>query len=230
MLVTQQLDDLQVTREIAMEALDVRQEPSSDYLFTDTSQSVIAKMHSALEYGTDRYQKLYAKYRELEDTVANNATHVTKQVEDVPGYVLAIIDAHSHNLSLWNIDTKAEANHANKFMDPFLKGASDDGTAAAKRVEEIIAEFLRLDHPDLAGLRVLIRVYADVKLLSSQLDCSQDGNGTKHSESLRSFIQKFSSASPFSDFIDITYGSGLEEKMKGTSTQSCGEVLMSDHS
>lgn len=229
MVVTQQLDDLQITREIAMEALDVRQEPSSDNLFTDTSQSVIAKMHSALEYSTDRYQKLYAKYLELEDTVANNAMHVTKQVEDVPGYVLAIINAHSHNVSLWNVDTKAEAINANKFMDPFLKGASDDGAAAAKRVEEIITEILRRDHADLAGLRVFIRVYADVQLLTSQLDAAE-GDEAKHIHSLLSFAQDFSSGSLFADVINVSYSSSLAEKMKGMFTQPCGEVSMSNNS
>ena len=69
-------------------------------------------MQTALEKSANRYQDLCAKYLELENTVANNATHVTDQVEDAgQAYVVALIDAHTHNVSLLIDDTKDEVNN-----------------------------------------------------------------------------------------------------------------------
>ena len=70
-------------------------------------------MQTALQMSASHYQDLCAKYLELEDTVANNATHVTGQVEYAgQAYVVALIDAHSHNVSLPTVDGKAETDGA----------------------------------------------------------------------------------------------------------------------
>lgn len=182
-------------------------------LYTDTCQTVVSNTKAALEDSAHRYQELYAQYLELNDTLVDNATHVTGQAEDIRGYIVAIIDAHSHNVCLCIALQNTRTNYAMQFMDSFLKGGVDDGAVAAKRVQEIINEMLRHDYPDLAGQCILVRVYGDVQILSARLGAPD--NGEKHDNALMSFVQKFSSASPFSDFINVLYDSGLTEKILG---------------